>query len=60
MLSNNENAVLDAVGLDEENLSIEDLLSSFEADLELQKSDLSILKEEYDNCWLSRPNCFEG
>lgn len=48
MLSNNENAVLDAVGLDEENLSIEDLLSSFEADLELQKSDLSILKEEYD------------
>lgn len=48
MLSNNENAVLDGVGLDEEDLSIEDLLASFEADLELQKADLTELKEEYE------------
>lgn len=46
MLSSNENAVLDAVEFDEEELSIEDLEASLEAELALQMSELSFLEEE--------------
>ena len=46
METKNENAVLDAIDFDDEDLSIEDLESSFEAELELQLSDLSLLEEE--------------
>lgn len=46
MPSENKNAVLESVDFDEEELSIEDLEARFEAELELQLSDLSMLEEE--------------
>lgn len=46
MPSKNENAVLESFDLDDEELSIEDLEASLEAELELQLSDLSFLEEE--------------
>lgn len=48
MSSKNENAVLDVIDFDEEELSIDDLEASLEAELELQFSDLSLLEEERD------------
>ena len=46
LTSKNENAVLDAIDLDEEELSIEDLEVTLEAELELQFSDLALLEDE--------------
>lgn len=46
METKNENAVLDAIDFDDDDLSIEDLESSIEAELELQLSELSLLEEE--------------
>ena len=40
MSSKNENAILDVIDFDEEDLSIDDLEASLEAELELQLSDL--------------------
>lgn len=48
MSSKNENAILDVIDFDEEDLSIDDLEASLEAELELQLSDLSLLEEERD------------
>ena len=44
MSSENENAVLDVIEFDEEELSIEDLEAILEAELELQLSDLALLE----------------
>lgn len=46
MSSKNENAVLEATDFDDEDLSIDDLEASLEAELESQLSDLSLLEEE--------------
>lgn len=46
MSEKNENAVLNSLDLDEEELNIEDLEASLEAELESQFSDLSLLEEE--------------
>ena len=46
MSTENGNAVLDDINLNDEELNIEELESSLEAELELQLSDLSFLKEE--------------
>lgn len=46
MPSKNENAVLETTDFDDEDLSIDDLEASLEAELESQLSDLSLLEEE--------------
>ena len=46
MSSKNENAVLETTDFDDEDLSIDDLEASLEAELESQLSDLSLLEEE--------------
>lgn len=46
MPSKNENAVLDTIDFNDEELSIDDLEAALEAELELQLSDLSLLEEE--------------
>lgn len=46
MASKNENAVLDDIDFDDEELSIEDLEASLETELELQLFDLSLIEDE--------------
>lgn len=46
MPSKNENAVLEVIDFDDEDLSIEDLEANLEAELEAQLSDLSFLEDE--------------
>jgi len=46
MSSKNENAVLEVIDFDDEDLSIEDLEANLEAELEAQLSDLSLLEDE--------------
>lgn len=46
MSSKNENAVLEVIDFDDEDLSIEDLEANLEAELEAQLSDLSFLEDE--------------
>lgn len=54
MPSKNENAVLDAIDFNDEELSIDDLEAALEAELELQLSDLSLLEEEKEK--ISNPD----
>lgn len=46
MSAKNENAVLEVINFDDEDLSIEDLEANLEAELETQLSDLSLLEDE--------------
>lgn len=46
MSAKNENAVLEVIDFDDEDLSIEDLEANLEAELETQLSDLSLLEDE--------------